>query len=366
MRCAYAYFIIAETVKALDVLLDTMTSESIPKGGRMKIEGLNRLRLCTLPTPLMEAPRLSAKLGGPRILIKRDDLTGLAMGGNKSRPLEFMMPEIVNRGTDVLVAAGYEQSNWVCNLTAAARKLGIDVILYILKGSRQFQGNLLLYKLLSADIRFTDFGIQELPILYEQMDATADELRCQGRKPYVMYYEAVGPLGIASYVLLASEINQQLKEKGIAAKYLFHTSGSGCTQAGLILGAKYFKAPFEVVGVMPNHRYTKEQRVNMVADHANKTADLLEMNLTFTPDEIRYHDEYVGESYGGPSKKGIEAIKFLAQTEGIFLDPIYSSKSMACLIDYVHEGKIKADDTIIYYHSGGLPQIFVYNQELSA
>jgi 1-aminocyclopropane-1-carboxylate deaminase/D-cysteine desulfhydrase-like pyridoxal-dependent ACC family enzyme len=314
----------------------------------------------------MEAARLSAKLGGPRILIKRDDLTGLAMGGNKSRPLEFMMPEIVNRGTDVLVAAGYEQSNWVCNLTAAARKLGIDVILYILKGSRQFQGNLLLYKLLGADIRFTDFGIQELPALYEQMDKEGEKLRRKGRKPYVMYYEAVGPLGIASYVLLASEINQQLKEKGLTSKYLFHTSGSGCTQAGLILGTKYFKAPFQVIGVMPNHRYTKEQRVNMITDHANRTAQLLEIGLSITTDEIKYHDEYVSEDYSWPTEKGIEAIKLMAETEGVFLDPIYSCKSLACLVDYVREGKLTRDDTVIYYHSGGLPQIFFYGEKLSA
>lgn len=332
----------------------------------MKIETLPRLRLCTLPTPLMEAPRLSARLGGPRILIKRDDLTGLAMGGNKSRPLEFLMTELVEKGTDVLVAAGYEQSNWVCNLTAAARKTGIDVILYILEGSRKFQGNLLLYKLLGADIRFSDFGISELPKLYQQMDRVADELRSQGRQPFVMYYEGVKPLGIASYVILASEINQQLQERALTAQYLFHTSGSGCTQAGLILGAKYFKAPFKVIGVMPNHRYTKEQRVGMVADYANKTAELLEMGFTFTADEIHYHDEYVDERYSGLTQKGFEAIKFLAGSEGVFLDPMYSSKSMACLIDYVRAGKITRDDTVIYYHSGGLPQIFSFNEELSA
>ena len=332
----------------------------------MKIEELHRLRLCTLPTPLMEAPQLSAKLGGPRILIKRDDLTGLAMGGNKSRPLEFLMTGAKDMGADVIITAGYEQSNWVCNQLAAARKLGMDVILFLVKGNRRFQGNLLLYKLLGAEIKFTDIEISDLPVLYKQMDDMAAELRSQGRRPYVVYYEAVGLLGIASYVLLASEIRKQLQEKEITAQYLFLTSGSGCTQAGLILDAKYFKAPFKVVGVMPNHRYSREQRVQMITDYANETAKFLDMNLTFKSEEINYYDEYAGENYSGPTKKGIEATKFLAGTEGIFLDPLYTSKSMACLIDQVQDGRIGREDTVVYYHSGGLPIIFAHNEELIA
>lgn len=331
----------------------------------MKIEELPRLRLCTLPTPLMEAPRLSAKLGGPKILIKRDDLTGLAMGGNKSRPLEFLMTEAKYMGADILITAGYQQSNWVCNQLAAARKIGMDVILFLLKGNNKFQGNLLLYKLLGADIRFTDTEIPDLPTLYKQMDNMAAELRSQGRRPYVTYYEAVGPLGIAGYVLLASEICKQLQERQITAQYLFLTSGSGCTQAGLILGGRYYKAPFEVVGVMPNHRYTGEQRVQMITDHANETARFLEMNLPFNPEEINYYDEYAGESYMGLTKEGLEAIRLVAETEGIFLDPLYTSKSMACLMDQIHDGRFKPEDTVIYYHSGGLPIIFAHNEELS-
>jgi len=313
----------------------------------------------------MEAPRLSEKLGGPRILIKRDDLTGLAMGGNKSRPMEFIMTDAKDVGADILVAAGYEGSNWVCNLIAAARKIGMDVVLFLLKGSRKFQGNLLLYKLLDAEIRFTDLEINDRAILYEQMDSLADELRRQARKPYVMYYEAVGPLGISSYVLLAREIFAQLKERHMTAQYIFQTSGSGSTQAGLILGARYFGAPTKVVGVMPNHRDTKEERVRRITDNANETAKLLDMNVTLNVGEIDYFEEYAGESYSGPTEKGNEAIKLLAGTEGIFLDPIYSAKSMACLIDHVRDGRIKKDETVIFYHSGGLPLIFAHNEELS-
>jgi 1-aminocyclopropane-1-carboxylate deaminase/D-cysteine desulfhydrase-like pyridoxal-dependent ACC family enzyme len=332
----------------------------------MRLDKLEKLKLCTLPTPLMEAPSLSSALGGPRILIKRDDLTGLAMGGNKARPMEFIMTEAKQQEADVLVAAGYQGSNWVSNLVAAARKTNMDVVLFLLGGDRKMQGNLLLYKLLGAEIRFTDLNIHERAAMYEQMDRMAEQLREKGRRPYVMYYEPVGPLGIASYVILAREMFTQLKELGITADYLFHTSGSGSTQAGLILGAKHFEIPLKVIGVMPNHRDTKEVRIQRITDNANKTAEFLDVPVRFDCDEIGYEDSYAGDAYSGPTKKGMDAIKLVAGTEGIFLDPIYSAKSMACLIDHVRDGRIGKKDTVIYYHTGGIPLIFSHSEELSA
>jgi len=312
----------------------------------------------------MEAPRLSAKLGGPQILIKRDDLTGLAMGGNKARSLEFLMTEARDMGADIVVAVGPQQSNWLCNLTAAARKLGMDVILFVFKGTDKIQGNLLLDKLLGAEIRFTGVEIHNISIANKQMDNLAAELRSQDRKPYVLHYGAVAPLGIAGYVTLASEICKQLQERRLTAQYLFLGSGSGCTQAGLILGARYYQAPFEVVGIMLTSPYTREEQVRSVTNESNETAKFLEMDFTLKPEEIICHGEYAA-SYA-PTKKSIEAIKLVAETEGIFLDPIYMGKVMAALVDQVHNGKIKREDTVILYHSGGLPAIFAYNEELSA
>jgi len=331
----------------------------------MELDELARLRLCALPTPLMEAPTLSKALGVPRILIKRDDLTGLALGGNKSRPMEFIMTEAQQKKADILVAAGYEGSNWVSNLVAAARKLGMEVALFLVKGTRKMQGNLLLFKLLGAEIHYTELDIHERKTLYEQMDSFAAELRKNGRRPYVMYYEAVGPLGIASYVLLAREIFVQLREMGLTAQYLYHTSGSGSTQAGLILGAKHFQVPLNVIGVMPNHRDTREERVRRITDNANRTAEFLDMSARFVCEEIRYDETYAGEDYSGPTKKGKDAIRLVAETEGIFLDPAYSAKSMACLIDHVREGRIGKKNTVIHYHSGGIPLIFSHSEELS-
>jgi D-cysteine desulfhydrase family pyridoxal phosphate-dependent enzyme len=330
----------------------------------MKVKKIGHTRLCNLPTPLMEAPRLSAKLGGPQILIKRDDLTGLAMGGNKARSLEFLMTEAMDMDADIVVAVGPQQSNWLCNLTAAARKLGMDVVLLLLKGTNRIQGNLLLNKLLGADIRFTDIEKPDLSIAHEQMNELADKLRGHGRKPYVLHYGAVAPLGITGYVSLASEICKQLQEKRLEVQYLFLANGSGCTQAGLILGARYHQASFEVVGIMLDSSHSKEVQVRLIADQANETAKFLELNSTFNHEDIICYEEFVGSS--APTKKSVEAVRLVAETEGIFLDPIYSGKAMAALADQVRDGKFNSEDTVILYHSGGLPGIFAYNEELSA
>ena len=325
---------------------------------------LQPVNLCTLPTPLVEASRLSAKLGGPRILIKRDDLTGLAMGGNKGRCLEFLMAEAKDKDSDTLIAVGPQQSNWLCSVAAAGRKLGMEVILFLLKGSNQFQGNLLLYKVLGAKINFTGTAINNLPMVYEQIEALSTQLRSQGHKPYVLRYGAASPLGMTGYVSLASEMFEQLREKKETAKYLFLASGSGCTQACLILGAKYHKVPMEVVGVMVDPRFTREEQVRIVATEANETAGFLELGFTIKPEDVICTDKYLG-SYG-PTKKSIEAVRLVAETEGMFLDPIYTGKVMAALVDQIQSGKIKREDAVILYHSGGLPAIFAHNEELVA
>jgi D-cysteine desulfhydrase len=331
---------------------------------KMKIEQIQPTGLLHLPTPLMEAPRLSAKMGASKIFIKRDDLTGLALGGNKGRALEYLLTDTKNTGTDIIVAVGPQQSNWLCNLSAAARKLGMDVTLFILMGDDRVQGNLLLDKLLGAEIIWTGMDVHALPTLYKKMDILADELRRQGRRPFVFHYGPVAPLGIAGYVYLVSEICEQLQEKGVKAQHLFLASGSGCTQAGLILGAKYFKANFNIIGVNPSGTSSKTEKIHKIADLANQTAKLLEMDCVIDPGEIIVYDEYIGNG-PVPTKESIEAIKLVGQTEGIFLDPIYTGKAMAALIDQIHKGNIPYGDTVIFYHSGGLPAIFAYQEALA-
>lgn len=331
----------------------------------MKIQELHTIRLLSFPTPLMELPRLSSKLGGPQIFIKRDDLTGLAMGGNKTRALEFLMADAKDMGTDIVIAVGPQQSNWLCNLTAVARKLGMDVILFVFKGYNKIQGNLLLDKLLGAEIVFTGMEIHELSVLYKQMDNLAAELRGQGRRPYVLHYGPVPHLGIAGYVSLALEIFRQLHEMGVTAQHLYLASGSGSTQAGLILGTKYFEANLRIVGINSSGISLRAEKIRAIADLANEAAKLLEMDCIIEPGEIIVHDEYTGND-PAPTKESIEAMKLVAQTEGIFLDPTYTGKAMAALIDQIRQGNIQSGDTAIFYHSGGLPSIFAYSEEFSA
>ena len=219
----------------------------------------------------------------------------------------------------------------------------------------------LLHHLFDAEIRHTDLVYDDRAILSKQMQDLADVLRAKGHKPYVLLPWQTMPLGLVGYVCLAGEICNQLQERGLSAQYLFLACGSGQTQAGLTLGAKYFGAPFQVIGVTPTRRQSREEMARTVADLANETAKFLEMNLTLEPDEIVIHGEYASEEQS-PTRGSIEAIKLVAQTEGIFLDPLYTGKAMAALVDQTQQGKIKPSDAVIFYHTGGLPAIFEYSE----
>jgi 1-aminocyclopropane-1-carboxylate deaminase/D-cysteine desulfhydrase-like pyridoxal-dependent ACC family enzyme len=323
---------------------------------------LKRVGLCTLPTPLVEAPGLSAELGGTRILIKRDDLIGLALGGNKSRSLEYILAEAISQGVDIVLAIGPQQSNWLCSLTAASQKLGVKVILFLLKGNNEFQGNLLLNKILGADIRFTDIDMQNMDEAQKQMENLAIDLRNQGHTPYILNYGPVPSLGIAGYISLALEICNQLEEKKINAQHLFVGSGSGCTQAGLILGSKLRNATFKIHGIMLDPRFSKSEQISIVANEANDAAKLLGIDLIITPEEVICHEGY---SNYKPTDEVIKAIKIVAQREGFFLDPAYTGKVMAAMMKQIHNGKINPSEITIFYHSGGIPNIFNYKEMLS-
>lgn len=328
----------------------------------MSMKTIPRITLANLPTPLIEASHLSATLGGPRILIKRDDMTGLAMGGNKTRLLEFEMADAQAKGVDVIICGASSQSNRAVQSAAAARKLGMDAILVLFKGEHpEVQGNLLLAKLLNAEVRIVDDTQAEMLRRHEGMDDLVNELRKNGRNPLVL---GTGyPWGVIGYVNAVLEISQQLNERGITAEYLFVTSGSGGTHGGLALGAKYYKLPFKVIG--SSIRCSKEECQLMIAKQANEAANkLLETDISLSPKEIVVYDEYIGEGYGVPTREGIEAIKLVAQTEGIFLDPVYTGKTMSALIDLIHKGRFTSKDTIIFIHTGGTPALFAYAREL--
>jgi L-cysteate sulfo-lyase len=330
------------------------------------IAKLPRISLGNYPTPLTEAHHLSAVLGGPRIIIKRDDLTGLALGGNKCRKLEFVMADAKQKGIDTVITTGSSQSNFALQMAAAARKLDMEAYLVLFKGVHpETQGNLLLNNILDSKVRIIELDPSELlgGTIMVKMNALADELSQQGRHPLVIPAGAHTPIGTTGWVNAADEIWQQLQAQNIDAHYLVVTNGSTGTQTGLEVGVKYLKLPLKVIGISIFNKAANA--INEVVNMANETAKFLNLDLTFAPDEITVYDDYIGEGYGISTDGCIQAIRLVAQTEGIFLDPVYTGKAMAGFIDLIHKGKFTAKDTVVFIHSGGIPALFAYGKEIA-
>jgi len=330
------------------------------------IAKLPRITLGNYPTPLTQARHLSAALGGPSILIKRDELTGLALGGNKCRKLEFVMADARLKGVDTVITTGSSQSNFALQMATAARTLDMEAYLVLVKGVHaETQGNLLLHDILDSKVRIIEVDPSELlsGLIMSKMNALADELSQQGRHPLVIPVGAHVPLGTAGWVNAADEIRLQLHTQNINAQYIVVTTGSCGTQAGLEVGVKYLGLPLKVIGISIFHKTASA--ITEVANMANKTAKFLNLEVTFTPDEITVYDDYIGEGYGRITDGCLQAIKLVAQTEGIFLDPVYTGKAMAGLIDLIRKGQFTAKDNIVFIHSGGIPALFAYDQEIA-
>ena len=322
------------------------------------ISKLPRIRLVNLPTPLEKCARFSETLSVPCILIKRDDLTGLVFGGSKSRKLEFILAEVKAKGADVVIHTGPSQSNEARLLAAAAAKVGIKPIFILWKDakSKKKQGNLLLDYILGADIRFN------CSFHHDIVEELAEHLRKEGHVPYIIgHHDKV--LGTVAFVKLALELYDQLNDMGINSGHIFLAS-DGATQAGLVLGFKILKADYKVIGLnqvkIADHKVTTTR----IAQLANEAAKLLCLDTIVLPEEIQNYDHYVGKGYGIVTIEGLKAIELLAQTEGILLDPVYTGKAMAGLIDYIRKGDISTDETVIFIHTGGGPALFAYNEEI--
>jgi len=290
------------------------------------------------------------------------------IGGNKIRELEFVMADVKQKGADVIIMSGSSQSNYGSALAAIAGKLGMEVILLLDKGATpEPQGALLLSSLYGAKVEIFEAGfgkqpLVEQPLKNKRVEELAAEVRSKGRNPYV--FDFTMSLAKVGYVNEIREICEQLQEQGTTAQYLFVANGSGCAMGGLLVGAKYFKSPFEVIGVSILGK--PEVAQGRTADMANRIARLLETDLTFTPEELTIYYDYIGEGYGIPTRECIEAIKLVAKTEGILLDPVYTGKAMAGLIDLIRKGKFTSKDTVVFLHTGGVAALFVHNKELSS
>jgi D-cysteine desulfhydrase family pyridoxal phosphate-dependent enzyme len=327
-----------------------------------------RVPLAHLPTPLEELETLSAELDGPRILIKRDDQTGLAFGGNKVRKLEYILADAVAKRADVVITWGGLQSNWCRQTAAAAAMLGMRSVLLLSKredGPVATDGNLLLDEILGAEVRILEPGASQADLAEE----IAAEERAKGNTPYVV---SVGgsrtggsmeePLGAMGYLTAFLETHRQASEWRVEPDYMVIATGSGGTQAGLVVGAAASGARTRIVGISVSG--SAESIRSNVAQIATQTAEALGLPYSFSPEDIIVFDEYVGEGYGIMNQATADAIRRVARGEGILLDPVYTGKAMAGLIDLAGKGYFEDDDVVIFVHTGGTPALFHYGEEI--
>jgi D-cysteine desulfhydrase family pyridoxal phosphate-dependent enzyme len=321
----------------------------------MRLATLPRYPLATLPTPLQRARNLEAALGPrcPRIYLKRDDLTGLAFGGNKARKLEYLLADALANEATTLVTEGAVQSNHARITAAAAAIAGLRSVLVLdARHGSEVAGNLLLDHLLGAEVRIVPDKVTRT----EVMAAIGDELRAAGERPYLIPTGGSVPIGAAGYVTMVAELLGQLVTAAEAPSRLYFATGSLGTQAGLVVGSRAFSAPFAVYGVAVEHPV--EQLIVDGVALANGTAALLESDHRFSAADISIDGAFIGADYGVPTEEGIEAIRLLARTEAIFLDPVYSGKAMAALISHARTGELDPNEAIVFLHTGGGPSLF--------
>lgn len=323
---------------------------------RERIARIPRVRLALVPTAMHEAPQLAARLGGPRIFVKRDDLTGVALGGNKTRNLEFRLAHALKDRPDVVVVGLDLQSNSARQTIGCCNKLGLRSIL-VLEGARpnEVQGNLLVDYLLGADVRFAADRAEQRRML----DEAAAEVRARGLVPHILNDNPMFDVASAlAYIECTIECLEQLASEGIAPR-AFYMSSSGKGQAGLVLAKRLLGADFEVRCITATREFSDVPA--RTAEIANQTAATLGLELRVTPSEISNLGGYVGEGYGIPSRDGTAAVKLFAETEGIVLDPVYTGKCAAGMIDHIRRGEFTQEDVVVFIHTGGTPAVFTHH-----
>lgn len=317
---------------------------------------LPRVSLAHLPTPFEEAPRFSKAIGGGvRVFVKRDDCTGLLLGGNKARHNEFLLGDAVDQGCDMLVWGAGVQSNNCRQTAAGCAKLGLECRLYLSRAhyKTEPQGNLLLDYLVGAHVEFTDATIG--PELDALLAAKADEFRRAGRKPYAWHRPRVIPPAAVSYALCVAEIAEQLTDRGLKPGALY-VSSSGATGAGVALGKALLGLDCPARLMCPMH--WPWHIPTALARDANAAAERLGLPHHLTAADIDADENFVAPGYGLPSPAGREALHLLATTEAILLDPVYSAKAMAGLIADVRAGKYRPGEVVVFIHTGGVPAVF--------
>ncbi len=329
---------------------------------RRRAARLPRVTLAHLPTPLEELPRLAAHLGGPRIFIKRDDCTGLAFGGNKTRHNEFLLGEALAQGADLVVWGAGVQSNNCRQTAAACAKLGLAIHLVLACGhsGTELQGNLLLDHIAGASYEFVDAPLG--PELDRVMAERAEQFRAAGRTVYVQSRALWGRAAV-SYVLAMAELDEQLRERQVSPAAVY-VSAAGATGAGLVLGAAHLATADLVRSVLPI-RWPWDEAAS-IAELANQAAELLGLPPDLSAAQVRVDGGHVGPGYGQASPEGMAALALAARLEGIFLDPAYTAKAMAALIADIRAGRYTSDQAVVFVHTGGTPALFAYRGDVES
>ena len=324
----------------------------------MNVKYPDRKPLAFLPTPLEKLERLSKHLGGPEIYMKRDDQTGLATGGNKTRKLEFLVADALAQSCDHLITTGAPQSNHCRQTAAAAAHCGLGCSL-VLRGEvqTQLQGNLLLDKLLGAHLYWTGDNPHN-----EVMAEVANEQRVMGHTPYVIPLGGSNVMGATSYVLAMKELSEQLAAASINIDFIVFASSSGGTQAGIVLGAEVYGFRGQVLGISVDH--PADDLKMQVSALATATATHLGLGTTSIAHKVEVNDDYLGDGYAMVGETEREAIQMVAQLEGILLDPVYTGRAMGGLIDLIRWGAFTRGQSVLFWHTGGAAALPAFADKL--
>jgi D-cysteine desulfhydrase family pyridoxal phosphate-dependent enzyme len=307
-----------------------------------------RIHFANLPTPIEFLPRLTSELGGPEIYVKRDDLTGLAFGGNKTRKLEFLLAEARSQDAGCLITAGAVQSNHCRQTAAAAAKFGLDCIL-VLTGDPPLQpsGNTLLDRLLGAEIEWCAHSERE-----KVLQQLFDQARNTGLRPYLIPYGGSSPTGASAYAFAI----QELQEQKLYPDWIVFPTSSGGTQAGMVVGGSLYDYQGKILGISVDEPAGRLQA--RVAGLAGETARLLGHSLAISPGEILVNDDYLGGGYGIMGEYEKEAVKLFARLEGLLLDPVYTGRAAGGLVDLLRRGFFARNQRVLFWHTGGTPALF--------
>jgi len=330
----------------------------------MLLSRFPRVRLAHLPTPLEHLPRLSDYLGGPQIYVKRDDCTGLATGGNKTRKLEYSMGEAVEQAADTIITVGAVQSNHVRQTAAAAARLGMgcEILLEhrVTDASDAYlnSGNVLLDRIFGATLHEYPAGT-DFP---GEMQALADRCKADGKSPYVIPGGASNKTGALGYANCAFELVAQANDAGLVVDHIVTATGSAGTQAGMIVGLKALNCGIPLLGI--NVSIGKDEQEEKVYKLACETAEYIGAGGIVRREDVVANADYVGPGYGRRTDEMNEAVMLLARLEGLLLDPVYSGKALAGLIDLVRNGHFDKSDNVVFLHTGGAVALFAYADQL--